>query len=98
MRTVLITDQAGSTAHCVEDAQIGALAVGLHPEAVCGRVFAPAALCTPDGLPCALCREVLRARERSRRPTAGLRAALALVLAPSSARAARPRRTKDARR
>jgi len=91
VNTVLITEQTGVIAHWVEDIQIGALTVGLFPESVCGRVFAPAAMCTPDGAPCAQCREVLRDQKESRLPTSSVRAGMALALAPLSSRWRRAR-------
>lgn len=79
MPTVLVTERSGARAHHVDEVQLtGALL------AVCGTVFIPAALCAPDGRPCVLCRETLRARARSRapRPVPGTRSGLGRLLAP----------------
>ena len=57
---VLITDQSGATAHRVSEAQLALLVGSQHNlQAVCGLVFTPAAMCTPDGTRCRLCQAMV---------------------------------------
>lgn len=66
--TVLITDHSGTTAHRVDEAMLASLAGEPHLRAVCGRLFAPAAMCTPDGSRCPDCRSVVLRGRENRRP------------------------------
>lgn len=61
-----MTEQGGAT-HYITDPQLRAPLTGHRPMALCGRVFLPAPLMTPETNPCTLCVETL-AGMQSRHP------------------------------
>ena len=67
MRSVAVTENDGSTAHRVTHDQVAGLLHGASTQALCGLVFVPAAMSTPDGKPCRLCAEIAVCAETTAR-------------------------------
>lgn len=63
MFTTSVTEQHGAgVAHLVDEHQLAAIRAVGKSQAICGSVFLPAALSSPDGPACALCQAITTAR------------------------------------